>query len=164
VLGGEHGQFSYLGTAISSVASVWLSSNGHHHVATLDGLEGQVHLVQMADPECCVTPIHWVMSPKAHSYFNYRQNHVCLEHQIASRVESARCPVCGLPMRAIGTRWRVPKKGDKQGWHELQEMLRGFNVRSPSLALFPGVTIRAERLSEYRAEYRLRRIIRRPGS
>ena len=86
-----------------------------------------------------------------------------------SRVESARCPVCGLPIRAIGTRWRVPKKADERGWRELREMVRKQDEHAASLHATRfahyGISIAEEKLpSEYRAEYRLRRIIRRPGS
>jgi hypothetical protein len=42
----ENDQYSDFGTAISSVVSVRLSGNGHHHLSALDGLKGQVHLVQ----------------------------------------------------------------------------------------------------------------------
>ena len=72
-------------------------------------------------------------------------------------------------MRAIGTRWRVPKKADERGWRELREMVRkqdndGARSHASRFAHY-GISIVEERLpSEYRAEYRLRRIIRRPGS
>ena len=109
------------------------------------------------------------MTTPGHSYFLYRQNHVCLEHHTTSRVESARCPVCGLLMRAIGTRWRIPKKADERGWRELREMIRKQDNHAAGLNATRfahyGISIVEERLpSEYRAEYGLRRIIRRPGS
>lgn len=72
-------------------------------------------------------------------------------------------------MRAIGTRWPVPKKEDKPGWRELRDMVRRHDIRAASLyaSRFAdhGNSVIEEMLpSEYRAEYRLRHIIRRPGA
>lgn len=48
-------------------------------------------------------------------------SYVCLQHRVASRSNrefggSIHCPVDSAPMVNIGTRWRVPKKGDDAGW------------------------------------------------
>ena len=72
-------------------------------------------------------------------------------------------------MRAIGTYRRVPRKTDERGWRELREMLRRQDIRaaSPHTARYAAYGISGgdeTRPSEYRSEYGLRRIIRRPGS
>lgn len=53
------------------------------------------------------------------------ETHVCLTHRIVSRTNyvqgSYHCPRDGAPMVSIGTRRRVPKRGDDEGWQELRE-------------------------------------------
>jgi hypothetical protein len=65
-------------------------------------------------------------------------------------------------MRSIGTYRRVPQKTDERGWRDLREMLRKQDLRAASAN--PARAADGKRPSEYRAEYSLRRIIRRPGS
>lgn len=49
-----------------------------------------------------------------------RENYVCLEHRVASRLApffgSYHCPVDGGEMVRLGTKWRIPKKDDDDGW------------------------------------------------
>ena len=51
------------------------------------------------------------------SHYNY----VCIKHKKSSR--GADCPICGEPMVCIGKRWRIPKKNDKKGWKQLEEIV-----------------------------------------
>ena len=55
------------------------------------------------------------------------ETHVCLTHRIVSRSNyiqgSYHCPRDGARMVSIGTRRRVPKRTDDEGWWELREWI-----------------------------------------
>jgi hypothetical protein len=60
------------------------------------------------------------------------ENYVCLEHRIASRMNyihgSKHCPVDGAEMISLGTKWRIPKKGDDVGWRGVAKFIREMKL------------------------------------
>lgn len=97
----------------------------------------------------------------------HHKTFVCLQDRTSARSGRGHlpvCPVCGTPMRELGTRWRLPARTDDRGWREVREALKRYERY---LGQFGGhgAPKRPEgRVSEYRADYTPRRIVRRPGA
>lgn len=61
-------------------------------------------------------------------------------------------------MDPLGTRWRVPRKTNDRAWRELAQEVRRREARKTENQFTEGHVLGQQ--SEYRAEYRLRRVKR----
>ena len=82
------------------------------------------------------------------------ENYVCLQHRVASRTNyihgSRHCPVDGAEMISLGTKWRIPKKGDDVGWAGVAKFIKEREHRRENYYEGPvWMMERAERLLKW---------------
>jgi len=83
---------------------------------------------------------------------NQKRTYVCVECRLVVRrgflAGTPACPKCNRTPQCVGTKWRVPKKHDAKGWHEMTKKLR--LVALPNAPLY-GLVISQGTRDEFKA-------------